>query len=77
MKTSVYTIGHSTHSIDEFINILKHYDIQRVVDIRTFLNLDIILNLMRMILKKAYITITLAIYMSRVLEACDILQKNL
>jgi uncharacterized protein (DUF488 family) len=31
----VYTIGHSTHPIDEFIAILKHYDITELVDIRS------------------------------------------
>jgi uncharacterized protein (DUF488 family) len=34
-KTTVYTIGHSTHSIDEFINILQQYNINELVDIRT------------------------------------------
>lgn len=33
--TTVYTIGHSTHSIDAFITILKAYDIEKVIDIRT------------------------------------------
>lgn len=31
----IYTIGHSTHPIDEFIAILKHYHITELVDIRT------------------------------------------
>jgi len=35
MEITMYTIGHSTHGIDEFIQILKRYEIQRVVDIRT------------------------------------------
>lgn len=30
----IYTIGHSTRPIDEFIRILKHYGVQEVVDIR-------------------------------------------
>ncbi|MGD0952686.1 MAG: DUF488 domain-containing protein [Methanotrichaceae archaeon] len=30
----VYTIGHSTHTIGEFIGILKHYGIKIVVDVR-------------------------------------------
>lgn len=34
-KKIIYTIGHSTHTIDEFIAILKHYDITQLVDIRT------------------------------------------
>lgn len=36
MKNNViYTIGHSTRSIDEFINILIIYKIQTVLDVRT------------------------------------------
>lgn len=31
----VFTIGHSTHPIDEFIGMLKAYDIETLVDIRT------------------------------------------
>lgn len=31
----IYTIGHSTRSLDDFIAILKHYDITELVDIRT------------------------------------------
>lgn len=34
-KISVFTIGHSTHSIEDFIEILKHYHIDELVDIRT------------------------------------------
>ena len=30
-----YTIGHSTHSIDEFIELLKAYTITQLVDIRS------------------------------------------
>lgn len=32
---TVYTVGHSTRSIDDFIDLLKHYGIEEVVDIRT------------------------------------------
>lgn len=32
----VYTIGHSTHPIDEFIRILNHFGIKILVDIRRF-----------------------------------------
>lgn len=32
----IYTIGHSTRSLDEFIDILKHYDIELVIDVRKF-----------------------------------------
>ena len=31
----IYTVGHSTHSIDEFIKILQAYIIELVVDVRT------------------------------------------
>ncbi len=31
----VYTIGHSTRSIDDFIAILKAFDINEIVDVRT------------------------------------------
>lgn len=33
--TTVYTIGHSTHPIEEFIQMLKANGIERLVDIRT------------------------------------------
>lgn len=32
---TIYTIGHSTHSTAEFIDILNHYKIKTVVDVRT------------------------------------------
>jgi|SRR5436190_18274549 len=31
----IFTIGHSTRSIKDFLAILKHYDINQLVDIRT------------------------------------------
>lgn len=31
----IYTIGHSTRSQEEFINTLKHYGIDELVDVRT------------------------------------------
>jgi uncharacterized protein (DUF488 family) len=31
----IFTIGHSTHSISDFINLLLAYDIRRLIDIRT------------------------------------------
>ena len=31
----IYTIGHSTHAIGEFIDILKAHHIEQVVDVRT------------------------------------------
>src|SRR5512143_2286291 len=35
MMTKIYTIGHSTHALDEFIKILQEYEIELVVDVRT------------------------------------------
>ena len=32
---TMYTIGHSNHKADEFIQILHHYQIQLVVDVRS------------------------------------------
>lgn len=32
---TIYTIGHSTRTIEEFIEMLKHYGIEQVVDVRT------------------------------------------
>jgi hypothetical protein len=32
---TIFTIGHSTHPIDEFIGLLKHYGIVQLVDVRT------------------------------------------
>jgi len=34
-STTIYTIGHSTHSIDEFIDILKSFEINSLVDVRS------------------------------------------
>ncbi len=34
-ETTVYTIGHSTHPIDEFIFMLKAHGIKKLVDVRT------------------------------------------
>ena len=34
-KLSVLTIGHSTRTLEEFIALLKIYDVTRVVDVRT------------------------------------------
>lgn len=40
MKTNepktIWTIGHSTHSLEEFVAMLHSFDIERVVDIRSF-----------------------------------------
>lgn len=35
MKKEIYTIGHSTHPLEEMIAILKAHKIQTVIDIRT------------------------------------------
>ena len=32
---SIYTIGHSTHPIEEFLDVLRAYNIQLLVDVRT------------------------------------------
>lgn len=32
---SVYTIGHSTRTIDDFIKLIKSYGIEEVIDVRT------------------------------------------
>jgi uncharacterized protein (DUF488 family) len=32
---TIFTIGHSTHSIEEFVEMLKAHDIEFVVDVRT------------------------------------------
>jgi uncharacterized protein (DUF488 family) len=32
---TIFTIGHSTRSIDEFIRLLRAHDVRRVVDVRT------------------------------------------
>lgn len=34
-KPTIYTIGHSTRSIEEFIELLKFYEIKNLVDIRS------------------------------------------
>lgn len=35
MNFTVYTIGHSTRAIEEFLAVLKQYEIKEVIDIRT------------------------------------------
>lgn len=35
MKKTIYTIGHSTRSIEEFIQFLQVFEIQLLVDVRT------------------------------------------
>ncbi len=35
MTNTIYTIGHSTHPIEEFIKIIKAYKIETVIDVRT------------------------------------------
>jgi uncharacterized protein (DUF488 family) len=35
VNNTIYTIGHSTHPIDEFINILHAFEIGLLVDVRT------------------------------------------
>lgn len=33
---TIYTIGHSTHSLEEFMDMLKSFNVKHVVDIRRF-----------------------------------------
>ena len=35
MTTIVYTIGHSTHSLDEFVGMLRAHSIRKLIDVRT------------------------------------------
>jgi uncharacterized protein (DUF488 family) len=35
MNEEIYTVGHSTHLIDEFIRMLDAFEIKQVVDVRT------------------------------------------
>jgi uncharacterized protein (DUF488 family) len=35
MENTIYTVGHSTHPFDEFIKILRSFEIELVVDVRT------------------------------------------
>src|SRR5262247_2377951 len=35
MAPQLWTIGHSTRPIEEFVELLKAHDIQRLVDVRT------------------------------------------
>ena len=35
-QTTIYSIGHSNHAIDEFISLLKQHAIEALVDIRRF-----------------------------------------
>jgi uncharacterized protein (DUF488 family) len=34
-QLTVYTVGHSTHSLEDFIGLLRAYGIERLVDVRT------------------------------------------
>src|ERR1043165_4257338 len=36
MVTTIWTIGHSTRPIDEFVEVLKAYDVEIVADVRRF-----------------------------------------
>ncbi len=35
MEPTIYTIGHSTHTVDEFVETLQTFQIEIVVDVRT------------------------------------------
>ena len=34
-QLTLYTVGHSTHSLDDFVGLLRAYGIERLVDVRT------------------------------------------
>jgi len=34
-QVTIFTVGHSTHSLDDFIGLLRAYGIERLVDVRT------------------------------------------
>ena len=34
-QVSIFTVGHSTHSLEDFIGLLRAYGIERLVDVRT------------------------------------------
>jgi uncharacterized protein (DUF488 family) len=34
-QLKIFTIGHSTHPIDEFVSILRNYGVEQLVDVRT------------------------------------------
>lgn len=34
-KREIYTIGHSTRTMDEFLKLLENFNIKRIVDVRT------------------------------------------
>ena len=36
MATTIWTIGHSTRSLDEFLSLLGSYSIETIVDVRSF-----------------------------------------
>lgn len=35
MTTTVFTIGHSTHPLEEFVGMLRAHDIDKLIDVRT------------------------------------------
>lgn len=35
MKNSIYTIGHSNHSIEKFLSLIKKYNIDTILDVRS------------------------------------------
>ena len=34
-KLRIFTIGHSTHELKEFVELLKHYTVTRLIDVRS------------------------------------------
>ena len=40
MDSTIWTIGHSTHPIEKFLDLLAHYRIEAVADVRRLLDAD-------------------------------------
>ena len=34
-RTSLYTIGHSTRTLEQFVEIVKSFEVEMIVDVRT------------------------------------------
>jgi hypothetical protein len=40
-KIVIFTIGHSTHPLNEFLSLLQHYAIAHLIDIRTLRGIEV------------------------------------
>ena len=36
-RTSLYTIGHSTRTLEQFVEIVRSFEVEMIVDVRTCL----------------------------------------